>query len=123
MDILLVDDDREVLAAIGTFLEDRGHRLATAPNATAALELMGLNLPDVILCDIQMPGMDGIAFLRACRSRFRQTPVVLMTADRDLDMAIQAIRGGAADYLKKPVNVIELMSCLERSSAGGSSGR
>jgi DNA-binding NtrC family response regulator len=122
MDILLVDDEQEVVDAIRAFLQDRGHRPVTASSGAEALALMERNLPDVVLCDIQMPGLDGIAFLQASRSRFQDTPVVLMTADRDLDKAIQAIRGGAADYLKKPVNVVELMSCLERASAG-SSGR
>ena len=114
MHILLVDDDEKIRSAIGNFLADRGHRLATASDGVEALERLEADRPDLVLCDIRMPGMNGLLLLQAARARFPHVPVILMTGDRDVDTAIAAFRSGAQDYLKKPIKLRELIACIER---------
>ena len=69
MKILLVDDDKVVLQTIGDFLKRQGHELSTAYDGAEALPLTEESAPDLIISDIQMPGMDGIDFLKAIRER------------------------------------------------------
>ncbi len=117
MDILLVDDDETVCRTIGRFLTAREHRLRTASSGTDALHRIREQVPDLVLCDIQMPGIDGIGLLQTVREQFPKTTVVLMTAGRNMDTAIAAFRGGAYDLLKKPVRLQELQACIQ--SLGG----
>ena len=114
MHILLTDDDEEVLKVIGRFLVARGHRLRTASNGPRALQQIEEQPPDLVLCDFQMPRMDGIELLHTVRERFPAISVILMTGDRDIDTAIAAFRGGAHDFLKKPVRLEELLGCLRK---------
>jgi DNA-binding NtrC family response regulator len=114
MDILLVDDDDEVRRAIGQFLIGRGHHLQTASDGAEALRLMADRAPGLVLSDIQMPGMDGIAFLKAVRKQFPNMPVILMTGYATVETAIAALRNRAYDYLKKPIQFEELLACIER---------
>jgi two-component system nitrogen regulation response regulator GlnG len=118
MNILLVDDDRKVLETLSSTLAGHGHRLRTASDGQEALRLMGEETPDLVISDIEMPGMDGIAFMREAQARYPKTPVVLMTASRDLDRAIAAFRGGAFDFLKKPIDLREVLACIEKVREG-----
>jgi DNA-binding NtrC family response regulator len=114
MHILLVDDDEMVLQTIGDFLTRRGHVLRTASDGATALLLLQEHPPDLVISDIQMPGMDGIAFLRAIRRWFPDLPVILVTGYATVETAVAALRSRAYDYLKKPVSLEELQTCLER---------
>ncbi|MDP6037366.1 MAG: response regulator [Candidatus Latescibacteria bacterium] len=114
MDILLVDDDDALRHTLGRFLTGRGHCVVMASEGDMALHLMQTSPPDLLLCDIQMPGMDGITLLQTVRQQFPNLPVILMTGARDIDFAIKALRGGATDFLKKPVQLQELQACLEK---------
>ena len=105
MDILLVDDDRAMLASIGDFLKGRGHGLRTASDGAEALRLMEAAPPDLVISDIQMPEMDGIAFLKA---------VILMTGYATVNTAVAALRNRAYDYLEKPIQLTELQACMAR---------
>jgi len=113
MRILLVDDDAMALKTIGNALVERGHDVTTASDGLEALRRMSEGVPDLVVCDIQMPGMDGLAFLREARERFPEVPVILTTGDRDVDTAVAGFRGGATDYVKKPINLQELLACIE----------
>lgn len=114
MDILLVDDDDEVRRAIGQFLIGRGHHLQTASDGAEALRFLVDHPPDLVISDIQMPGMDGIAFLKAVRREFPDLPVILMTGYATVETAIAALRNRAYDYLKKPIQLEELLTCIQR---------
>ena len=113
MTILLADDDDKVLRALGSVLAACGYRVATASNGTEALQKMADITPDLVITDLRMPGMDGLVFLKAAHKRSPETPVVLMTADRDVDTAVAAFRAGACDYLRKPIRVEGLLACVE----------
>ncbi len=118
MNILLVDDDEMVLQTIGDFLVRRGHRVKTAADGSEALRLMDGDPPDLVISDIQMPGMGGIAFLKAVRRQFPDLPVILVTGYATVETAVAALRGRAYDYLKKPVSLEELQACIERAAGG-----
>lgn len=117
MNILLVDDDEVACRTVARFLTGRGHLVRTASEGGEALALVDEAVPDLVISDIQMPGMDGVELLRALRERFPQMPVVLVTAYQTVDTAVAALRGRAYDYLKKPVRLDELQACLARVEA------
>ena len=113
MKILLVDDDKMVLQTIGDFLTRHGHDLRTAYDGAEALIQIKESSPNLVISDIQMPGMDGIDFLKAIRERFPDLPVILTTGYATADTAISALRNRAYDYLKKPIQLEELQACIE----------
>ena len=117
VNILLIDDDETVLESIGEFLAARGHAIRTATDGLEALRRMEAEVPDLVLCDVRMPGMNGLLFLQAARTRFPETPVVLMSGDRDAEAAMATFRSGAYDYLRKPIRIPELIACIRRVEA------
>ena len=110
----MTDDDETVRKTVGQYLAARGHSLKTASDGAQALILIKESTPNLVISDIQMPGMDGIDFLKAIRERFQDLPVILMTGYATADTAIAALRNGAYDYLKKPIQFDEIQACLER---------
>jgi CheY-like chemotaxis protein len=78
--ILIVDDDAETLALLHEILSKEGYAISTAPHAKAALEHIREHTPDLIMTDIHMPDMDGLAFLAELRAQQLDMPVILMTA-------------------------------------------
>jgi len=100
--ILVVDDDFGIRAHLIAYLRELGHEVQPAPDALTGLELVDRRAFDVVLSDVRMAGMDGFAMLRELRRRYPETGVVLMTAYATVPDAVEAIRGGAYDYLVKP---------------------
>ena len=117
MNILIVDDDASVLETVDRFLSARGHRIRSEANGVEAMRRLVEEIPDVVISDIQMPGMDGIDFLKAIRERFPDLPVVMMTGSGTLETAIAALRQRATDYLTKPIQLEELQACIDRVAA------
>lgn len=116
MQILLVDDDRQSRDLLEAFLGDTGHSVSVASNAEQAL-LSLRELPfNLMLADYRMPGMNGLELLEASRP-WLEGPlfdVVLITAFADIDIAVAAIKGGAFDYLRKPLRLAELAIVIEK---------
>jgi len=104
--ILLVDDDRAVLFLLKTLLENAGHIVTTARNGVEALSLLEKSMPQLIITDWIMPGMDGIEFCKALRQNpaWRNIYVFIMTAQESTDRLVEAFEAGANDYMTKPVN-------------------
>ena len=123
MHILLVDDHAEVAASLSDFLTQLGHSVECTESARAALGLMERARPDLVLTDLRMPDMDGLALLDACEALDQPPPVALMTAFGDQATAIEAMRRGAVDYLRKPVDVRELHRLVERFEPAPSAKR
>lgn len=116
MHILVVDDEPTIVLCITLFLRDLGHQVSTASHGREALETLATGVYHVVLTDIRMPGMDGIALLTAIKTQWNGSlDVIVFTGHGDEDMAIRALRAGAFDYLKKPLNVEELAIALERA--------
>ena len=114
MRILLVDDHPEVRESLGAFIEQLGHEALQCDNAPAAVAAARNERPDLILSDLRMPGMDGLHLLAALEQLDHPPPLALMTAFGDADTAIAALRQGAVDYLRKPIDVRELHRLIER---------
>ena len=114
MKALLVDDHPEVRLSLGEFLEQLGHEVLQAESGEQALTLIRAQAPDLVLSDLRMPGMSGLDLLAALEEFDEPPPLALMTAFGEADTAIEALRRGAIDYLRKPIDVQELHRLVER---------
>jgi signal transduction histidine kinase len=115
--ILVVDDDPALLQALPQtlYLRIKEITIDTCDSAQKALELARQHDYDAIISDIKMPGMDGLALLKELREIRSETPVLLVTGHGEHDLAIQALRGGAYDYILKPVDRDTLVAALLRA--------
>ncbi len=108
--ILIVDDDTRNIAFVREGLSDGGYAFLEARNGEEALSRVRDHLPDLVISDVEMPGMGGIELCRILKAnrRFSFIPVILMTARADAQMKIAGLTQGADDYLFKPVDLLEL---------------
>ena len=115
--ILLVDDDAALLDALPEALRLRmnGIQIDTSETATDALERIRETDYDVIVSDIKMPGMDGLALLHEIRELRPATPTLMITGHGERDLAVQALRGGAYDFVQKPIDRDYFVASLERA--------
>ncbi|NQW62369.1 MAG: sigma-54-dependent Fis family transcriptional regulator, partial [Deltaproteobacteria bacterium] len=112
--ILVVDDEENVRHMIELTLRREGYRVTLCADGADALDRLRTTPFDLLLCDINMPGLDGMALLRALRPLARRTGVVMMSAYADLDGAMETIRAGAHDYVAKPFRRAELLFTLRK---------
>jgi len=113
--ILVVDDERTLARAVKIFLSECGYEAAVAPDAETALELLPSLRPDVVFADVRLPGMSGIELLRRIREFDPSIPVIVMTAYGTIEGAVEAVKLGAFNYLKKPVDLEELKLLADRA--------
>ncbi|MEK7406274.1 MAG: response regulator [Acidobacteriota bacterium] len=106
--ILIIDDEEAARYGIARALASQGYLLEQAEDGTTALEKIGAFRPDVVVSDINMPGIDGISLLRHVNRQPEPPLVVLVTAYGSEEMAVEALRAGAHNYLPKPFEVEEL---------------
>ena len=118
--ILIVDDEPSQRELLGGFVATLGFRTQEAASAEEALDLVRRDPPDMVLLDVRMPGMSGIEALGEIRKTAGDLPVLLITAYADLRQAVEAVKGGADDYLAKPVDLDELETAI--SDAIGPAG-
>jgi len=118
--ILLVDDEEGIRKVLGLSLADRGHEVHAAENAEKALALFRELQPPIVLTDIKMPGMDGLALLQAIKAEAQvlghDVEVILITGHGDIDQAIQGIKLDATDFVTKPISDDALDIALSRAS-------
>ncbi|GEM_PF-2113600 len=120
MRIMLVDDEEDILRSVGGLLVDFGHEVIPARDGAEALGLLeGREGIGLIVSDIEMPGGDGIDLLRSVRARWTGVPVILMTGHGDDDRTVAAFHSGAYDYVKKPIRLRDLLTCVERVEEEG----
>ncbi len=118
--ILLIDDEYELRSMLADFLEDEGHEVLQAGDGPEGLELFSQHQPDLVLLDLRMPGMDGLAVLDAIRGISPSAPVAVVSGAGRMDDVIEALRRGAWDYLNKPLQDMAILRhavdrCLERA--------
>lgn len=113
MHILLVDDDVDQRTTLCNLLTKRGHTVRAVSDGLKALLYLDDSV-DVVISDIQMPGLDGVSLLRTLRERYARLPVILMTGHGTLDTAVEALRHQAYDYLNKPIQLEDLLNCIQR---------
>jgi DNA-binding NtrC family response regulator len=106
--ILVVDDEANARGALAELLREEGYAVETAADAFKALPKLEEFEPDLLLTDLKMPGMDGIALMRKAQQADPQLAVIVMTAFGAIETAVSAMRQGASDYLTKPLNLEEL---------------
>ena len=116
-DILIVDDDQSIATAFERFLKHEGHVCTLASNAEEAIRLVGERDPDLVMMDIRMPGTDGLQVLQQLRSLYPDVYVVMMTAYGTSQTSIDAIRGGAFEYLTKPLDLDQLRTVIDQALA------
>jgi DNA-binding response OmpR family regulator len=113
--VLVVDDERFFLTILADFVSQRlGMRSLLAKDGTTALALLQKEQVDLVLLDIIMPGMDGLEVLRRIKGSRPSLPVIILTASAAIDNAIIALREGADDFFRKPVDLDELALCVAR---------
>jgi len=113
--LLIVDDDPYVLESISTLLKEYGYCVHTCRNANAAFGMVEKMSFDVVLTDIKMPQVTGIELLQNIHTYDQQIPVILMTAFAELDVAVDAIKRGAFDFITKPYNPDYLLHSVEKA--------
>ncbi|RMI08678.1 MAG: sigma-54-dependent Fis family transcriptional regulator [Calditrichaeota bacterium] len=114
MRILIIDDEDLFREDLATVLQEAGYECSTAATAEEGVEVATRQLPEVILCDIVMPGKSGIDILEELLSINPECAIIIMTAFGTLDTAIEAFRKGALDYLLKPLVIEDLLNKLKR---------
>jgi DNA-binding response OmpR family regulator len=110
MYILYVEDDARVGRAVGRGLTDAGHRVDLADNGPEGLERASTGAYDLIVLDVLLPGMDGIAICREVRRQGVTTPVLMLTARDAIGDRVRGLDAGADDYLVKPFALAELLA-------------
>ncbi|TQV71436.1 response regulator [Aliikangiella marina] len=112
--VLVIDDEPLVRQSIAVYLEDSGYDIIEAQDGQQGVELFKSNLPDVVLCDLRMPGMDGLEVLKTMTEIAADTPVIMVSGAGQINDVVEALRLGALDYIVKPVTD---MAVLENAVA------
>ena len=113
--ILIADDDDALRESLEMVLSAEGYEVVTARDGQAALALVEAQPVDLVLCDVRMPGMDGLELLPQLVRRLPGVPVLLMSAYGSADLAVEAMRRGAYDYLAKPFQPSEVLLTLRKA--------
>lgn len=113
--ILVIDDERSIRNTLKEILEFEKYQVELAEDGIKALELIKTNDFDVILCDIKMPGMDGIEVLQKIEDLNHDTPVVMISGHGNIDTAVESIKKGAFDFIEKPLDLNRLLITLRNA--------
>jgi DNA-binding NtrC family response regulator len=113
--LLLVDDDPSTLASLSRAFRLAGHEATVCDNAARALDLVRSEAFDLILSDVVMPGKNGIELLEDLKKAGVKTPIVLVSGQANIEMAVQATKLGALDFLEKPLSTDKLLVTLENA--------
>jgi DNA-binding NtrC family response regulator len=113
-DVLVVDDDKDCARSLALILEQDGHRATTVPSAEAALALLDTRVFDLIITDVRMDGMNGLQLLGILHEQAPEVPVVIITAYSDVPTAVEAMRGGARDFMTKPLRREDVLRVVNK---------
>ncbi|OSP55829.1 sigma-54 dependent transcriptional regulator [Pseudoruegeria sp. SK021] len=117
--IWIVDDDADHRDSLCDLISAAGHTATGLPGGIAARDAIATDVPDLILSDLRMPGLDGMGLLEAVRAAGIDVPVVLLTGHGDVGQAVRAIQQGAQDFLEKPYDADHLLTVVDRTLAAG----
>jgi len=113
--ILIIDDDEALRDSLGLVLAAEGFEVSGAEDGESALRCLEAIDPEIVLCDLRMPGMDGMELLPELRSRLRRATVILMSAYGTEELALEAMKRGAYDYLAKPFQPSEAVLAVRKA--------
>ncbi|MEW6049883.1 MAG: response regulator [Candidatus Zixiibacteriota bacterium] len=111
--ILVVDDELLIRDLLYDFFSGQGWQIAVAENGEKALEILHDRSVDLVLSDIKMPQMDGLALTAELKQEYPSIPVILMTGFPSVDSAVSALRSRVVDYIIKPFNINQLYKLAE----------
>ncbi|NBW41571.1 sigma-54-dependent Fis family transcriptional regulator [bacterium] len=114
LSILIIDDDEQIRSSLKLNLQLAGYYVQESAHAQAALRLLSEQSVDIVLCDLQMPVINGMEFIEQCKVQNPDTAVILMTGFGNHSLAIEAMRRGAYDYIAKPFDIQELVFTLRK---------
>ncbi|MGH8441893.1 MAG: nitrogen regulation protein NR(I), partial [Nevskiaceae bacterium] len=117
--VWVVDDDESIRWVLDKALSREGIKVRSFPGSAELLDALEDGSPDVLISDIRMPGIDGLALLERLRGERPQLPIIITTAHSDLDAAVMAYRGGAFEYLPKPFDVDAVVALVRRAARKG----
>src|SRR3954462_11621516 len=106
--VLIADDDRSITEGLSAILRDEGYEVAVAIDGQKALDQLGAEAYGVVLADLKMPKVDGLALLKELQQRAIPTECIIVTGQATVDSAVQAMREGAYDYVEKPLTADKL---------------
>ena len=113
--ILIIDDDKSIRDTLNIFLSENGFKIITADSAEQGLDLLDKENPELIICDLKLPKLSGIDFLKELHEYDAAIPVIIMTAYGDSQTTIKAIQLGAYDYIEKPLDIDRLNVIIKRA--------
>jgi len=116
MKILIIDDEKPITDKISHFLEKKGYLPTTVNDPKEGLRKLMDEHFDLCICDIMMPGMNGIDVLKEIKKSYPELEVVMISAFGDMNTVIQAMRSGAVDYVRKPFSLVEIQLAIERTT-------
>ena len=108
--LLLVDDEERFLHTTKILLEKRGVVTFTATNGADALKAMDAHRIDVVILDVKMPGIDGVEVLRKTKQKYPLVEVIMLTSHASVESAVEGLKLGAFDYVKKPCDISDLIT-------------
>src|SRR5574344_377538 len=116
MKCLIVDDERAIRNSLGEILTDEGYEVDTAEDGVIALQMVETDSYDVILCDIKMPNMDGIEVLAKLKEMGVDSSIVMISGHGDIETAVECIKGGAFDFVQKPLDLNRILITIKNAS-------
>jgi two-component system response regulator HydG len=117
LSVLVVDDEPALREVLFLRITDWGHDVRTVADVAAAERELEVRRPDVVLCDVVLPGSSGLALLHRIKERDHRLPVVMMTAHGNIDSAVEAMKAGATDFLTKPLDHRMVQALLEATAS------
>jgi DNA-binding NtrC family response regulator len=113
---LVIDDEKSIRNTLQEVLEYEKHKVDLATNGTEGLEQFSNGSYDIVLCDIKMPGMDGIEVLEKLHEKANDVPVVMISGHGNIDTAVEAIKKGAYDFIEKPLDLNRLLVTIRNAT-------
>jgi two-component system response regulator AtoC len=113
--ILIIDDDAGLRKSLSLILTDAGYEVVLAEDGEAGLAVATDQAPEIVMCDVRMPKLDGLGFLERYRESGGEALVLVMTAYGSLEVAVEAMKRGAYDYLPKPFGADEVLLTVRKA--------
>lgn len=113
--VLLVDDEKEFLESMSERMRLRGMDVTTASSAKEALDFIESDFFDAVILDFQLPEMDGLAVLKKIKTKHPEAQIILLTGHASLERGLEAMKGGASDYLEKPADLDSLSKKIKEA--------